>query len=91
MENTIHTNKVIKAKAQGFAIHFVPTRHPIRKNFNVCLVHDFLITIFENKVNIILVFFENCYCYLNLIFIMCFYFFKNCKQIDPWGLFVYSF
>ena len=43
----------------------------------------------ENMVKIILVFFKNCYCYLNLTFFMFFIFFRIKKKLKLNMLFVF--
>ena len=56
----------------------------------VCFLKLFLKTVFENTKNTILVFFEICCCYLNLVFYMFFVFFKRKKTWKPSMLSVFS-
>ena len=48
--------------------------------FGSCFLKLLLRTVFENIENIILMFFENCFCYLNLLFFSILFFSekKNC-------------
>ena len=49
--------------------------------FGSCFLKLFLRTVFENTENLILVFNENCSCYLNLVFYMFYMLFKTKKKL----------